>query len=401
MDNVDPDVNFFSDNIVNFSTYSLDTLKNSNIDKKSLNIFHHNSRSILTQGRKDSYDHLLGIFDNPFQIMAFTETWLKKDNVNTVYFDGFDHVSLVRPPDHDFKERGGGLSFFIKEDLNYKSREDLNLMLPHIESLFIELNLNGKKYMIGVIYRVPNTNIRDFINSLDSVIEPIRRDYELILVGDYNICLMQDNEYSQCFRNSLQTHNLFPSILEPTRVASVNRNGINILTETLIDNIFLNTNMNFRSGLVHTTITDHYPIFASIPQSISEPNNPVIIKYRNIDSVSLRKFKCALNNSLINTVYEVSDAELAFELFLNTFSELYEKYFPIRTKSLSNKSASKPWVTTILAKRIKIKDKLGLLSDKGRIDRKVYKDFRNLLTKQLQEAKKNSITMNLMRVMGI
>ena len=179
MDNVDPDVNFFSDNIVNFSTYSLDTLKNSKIDKKSLNIFHHNSRSILTQGRKDEYDHLLDIFDNPFQIMAFTETWLKKDNVDTIHFDGFDHVSLLRPPDRDFnlKERGGGLSFFIKEDLNYKSREDLNLMSPHIETLFIELNLNGKKYMIGVIYRVPNTNIRDFIDSLNSLIEPIRRNY--------------------------------------------------------------------------------------------------------------------------------------------------------------------------------------------------------------------------------
>ena len=66
--------------------------------------------------------------------MAFTETWLRKDNVNTIHFNGFEHVPLLRPPDHNFnlKERGGGLSFFIKENLNYKTREDLNLMLPHI-----------------------------------------------------------------------------------------------------------------------------------------------------------------------------------------------------------------------------------------------------------------------------
>ena len=389
LDTADPDANFFSDNIVNFSTYSLDSLRQSKIDKNSLNIFHHNSRSILTQGRKDLYDHLLDVIDNPFQIMAFTETWLRKDNVNIVQFDGFDHVSLLRPPDREFnlKERGGGLSFFIKEGINYKSRDDLNLMLPHIETLFIELNLNDKKYMIGVIYRVPNTNIRDFIDSLNSVIEPIRREYELIIVGDYNICMMQDNEYTQSFRNSLQTHNLFPSILEPTRVASVNRNGTNIVTQTLIDNIFLNTSMNFRSGLVHTSISDHYPIFVSISQSISEPYNPVFVKYRNIDSVSLRKFKYALNNSVINSVYEVSDAKLAFELFLKTFSELYEKFFPVKTKSVSHKSTIKPWVTTILAKRIKIKDKLGILANKGRIDQNVYKDFRNVLTKQLRKAK--------------
>ena len=72
-------------------------------------------------------------------------------------------------------------------------------MLPHIETLFIELNFNDKKYMIGVIYRVPNTNINDFINSLNSVIEPIRREYELLLVGDFKICMMQDNDYTTIF----------------------------------------------------------------------------------------------------------------------------------------------------------------------------------------------------------
>ena len=75
--------------------------------------------------------------------------------------------------------------------------------------------------------------------------------------------------------------------------------------------------------------------------------------------------------------------------FKKTFSDHYEKYFPVRTKSVNHKSTSKPWVTTILAKRIKIKDKLGELQKKGRIDRKVYKDFRNILTKQLEEAKTN------------
>ena len=389
LDSLDPDANFFSDNIVNFNVYSLDSLKHSEIDKQSLNIFHHNSRSFLTQGRKDDYDYIMGIIDNPFQIMAFSETWFRKDNVNSIHFDGFDHVPLLRSPDRDFnlKERGGGLSFFIKEGLNYKSRWDLSLMLPHIETLFIELNFNDKKYMIGVIYRVPNTNINDFINSLNSVIEPIRREYELLLVGDFNICMMQDNDYTNNFRNSLQTHNLFPTILEPTRVATVNRNGTNIVTETLIDNIFLNTNGNFRSGLIHTAITDHYPIFVSISHSISVPNNPVIIKYRNIDSVSLRKFKFALNNSIINSIYEVNDPKTAFELFLKIFSDLYDKYFPIKTKAISHKSSIKPWVTPVLAKRISIRHNLGRLANKGRIDKKVYKDFRNALTKQLRDAK--------------
>ena len=386
---VDPDTNFFSDNIVNFSSYSLDSLKDSNIDKNSLNIMHHNSRSILKQGRKDDYDTLLGTIDNPFQIMAFTETWLRYDNVDSIHFDGYEHEYMLRPIDGGFnmKEKGGGISIFIRDNIDYKLREDLSLMLPHIETLFTELNLNNKKYMIGVVYRVPNTNLRDFIHSLNTIIESIGREFELVFLGDFNICLLQDNDYSQSFCNNLQSHNLFPTILEATRVANVNRNGYNITTETLIDNIFLNTNMNFRTGLVQTTISDHYPIFVSISQSVSLPNNPKTVKYRSIDSVSLRKFRSALNNSIISTIYEINDAKLAFEVFYIKLNELYEKYFPVKTKLLSHKSSLKPWVTTELVTRIKIKDKLGRLANKGRIDKKVYKDFRNSLTEQLRKAK--------------
>ena len=34
LDTVDPDINFFSENIVNFNTYSIDSLQSSTIDKK-------------------------------------------------------------------------------------------------------------------------------------------------------------------------------------------------------------------------------------------------------------------------------------------------------------------------------------------------------------------------------
>ena len=73
--------------------------------------------------------------------------------------------------------------------------------------------------------------------------------------------------------------------------------------------------MNFRSGLVHTTITDHYPIFVSISQNVPLPNNPIVIKYRNIDSVSLRKFKFALNASLIDSIYVVNDPKQLLNYF--------------------------------------------------------------------------------------
>ena len=47
----------------------------------------------------------------------------------------------------------------------------------------------------------------------------------------------------------------------------------------------------------------------------------------------------------------------------------------------------KPWVSDLLVKRIKMKDKLAKLHSKGRIDKEIFTRFRNLLTTQLRNAK--------------
>ena len=38
------------------------------------------------------------------------------------------------------------------------------------------------------------------------------------------------------------------------------------LSETLIDNIIINYNMKYQSGIIETSITDHYSIYIIIPE---------------------------------------------------------------------------------------------------------------------------------------
>ena len=118
---------------------------------------------------------------------------------------------MIRPVDEpfDLKECGGGISLFIKEGLCYKVREDLNVILPYLETLFIELTFNNKLYIVGVIYRIPNTNVNVFNEILNEIIEPLKNSHEIILVGDFNVCLMKENNQTNNFRNSLISNNLF------------------------------------------------------------------------------------------------------------------------------------------------------------------------------------------------
>ena len=74
-------------------------------------------------------------------------------------------------------------------------------------------------------------------------------------------------------------------------------------------------------------------------------------------------------------------------MFFETFNNLYDRYFPITSKTLSTKDLEKPWINDVIKKRMSIRDKLHKLSVKNYVPRKTYTDFRNKLTKQMVEAK--------------
>ena len=135
-------------------------------------------------------------------------------------------MHLLRPQDRhfDLKTKGGGVSILSK------------ITTPTTECIFIELTHENKKYLIGGVYRVPNTNVKEFCDSINSLIEP-HRSHEIVLLGDFNICLLQDNCHKHELQNIMQTNSLFPTILTPTRIESDLRDGQLVTTQTLIDNL--------------------------------------------------------------------------------------------------------------------------------------------------------------------
>ena len=196
MDPLDPDYNHYNSNVVNFSAHSIETfINNSNINPKSLNIMHHNARSIMSKGKPEEYDAFFKGINNPFGILIFTETWLNNDKKDSCKFKGYSAIHLMRPHDQifDFKERGGGISIFVREGIDFTHRSDLDTVLNYLECCFIETSFNNKKYLIAGMYRTPNTNTKLFIEKFNEIIEPLKSSHEIIILGDFNINLLNDD----------------------------------------------------------------------------------------------------------------------------------------------------------------------------------------------------------------
>ena len=60
--------------------------------------------------------------------------------------------------------------------------------MKYAESLWIETSFQKQTYLVGIVYRKPNTDILEFQESLLDALENLRVDRtKCILMGDFNI----------------------------------------------------------------------------------------------------------------------------------------------------------------------------------------------------------------------
>ena len=80
---------------------------------------------------------------------------------------GYTHVGNCQS-----EKKGGGVSILLKDGISYKRRKDLDIFQEgKTESVFVEiLSKNGKKIILGSMYRPPNTNISQFSTNLASIV---------------------------------------------------------------------------------------------------------------------------------------------------------------------------------------------------------------------------------------
>ena len=103
----------------------------------------------------------------------------------------------------DGRERGGGVGAYIRSNLKYVVK---NYTVKHTESIWFEIN-NGEfqKVMVGVLYRKPNTDVKEFQESLLTVLEDIKVDRRnTIIIGDFNINSFSSDGTTEGFSTAMK-----------------------------------------------------------------------------------------------------------------------------------------------------------------------------------------------------
>ena len=293
---------------------------------KGMKIAHVNIRSL----RNKVIDVQYFLTSNQYDLFSLSETWLDDDIC-------MNEISCV--PGYKFvgKHRGslgGGVGCYIKENISYLRREDLES--DEIELMWLEIKRHqSSSYFVGVLYRKPSSDATLFFNILEQNMDNVFSvTNNIIILGDFNCNMMTNNRLSDRVNELRINFSMRQMINDYTRVSPNSK--------TLIDLILVSDAITcFKSGVQTIGISDHSLVYLVINGNISLLK-PQISRFRSFRTFDEQHFKEDLNKIVWSESESDNDVEHLWQNFKAAFQEVSDKHAPYVT--VRRKQTGVPWI---------------------------------------------------------
>ena len=338
-------------------------------------VIHINARSM--KNKFDDIQNLLAVSGVNWSLICISETWLKQNQIEYFDMEGYNAFASCRE-----NSEGGGTMSYVNKQYEVKERKDLQSISN--ESTLVELQLpfsSGKNVIIGSIYRPPSHPHRIFLEYMEKLLDTLENEKKMVILGgDFNYNLLDNDQPSLIFNNLLASYGFSPTISKPTRI----QNG----KHSLLDNFYINhLSSYYKSGVIIDDLSDHFPVFLTL--SVKFPKNeqkPAMKKVFDKNKIA------ELNQYLVKKLHGFenhTDANEACDVLIQTYMKGMEIYSKV-VKTSTRKTAVKPWVTPAILCSINNKNKLykKFLKSPNVANENRYKQCRNILTNVLKDAKR-------------
>ena len=339
--------------------------------------------SMNIRSMKLNFDAFMAYVENilcDIDILILGEVNINDSEKNMFNVPGFNMFTSLRK-----KRRGGGIILYVKNGYNF---ELLTNVFYSCEGVHGVVNLNNSKTHILAIYRPPDYNSEQFFLELDKIVNVIDNKHQVLLAGDININLNdEENINVQRYNVLMSSHGMRRCIFGDTRVEE--RQGK--ISCSSIDHIFVRVNNianDLHSAIIQTKISDHFitvlglsKICSNLEISPSQTLEKKIInenKLKNmLKQINWERFSNITDPcEMYDKMYcEFKNAYLACERFVTTDDKVYKRN-------------AKPWITAGLKAQMIERDKLfkKMRNSKNNLEyKKNYKKARNKIIKELAE----------------
>jgi len=370
LENIDPDDNFLNEVMPSYSNssmcqyYTVDRYNSSfSSSDSSLTLMNFNIRSF--NANSSEFISFLGSLVVVPDIIVLTETWFSVD-ADAYEIDGYSGCHTVRQ-----RNRGGGVSVYVRSDWNYVKIGACSMCSETIESCTVRFRVGSEFYSVVSVYRPHDDTIRNFNSCLEELLHNTDlRNGKTIVTGDLNINLLNEEcANTTSFVSMMQSLNFLPVITKPTKFPS----DVQQCRPTVLDHIWINGFKKFISGVFSLDLTDHCPTFISIETT-------------TLDSRKIRvSFRVHTAGAVGNFLHQLEEVQWNFRMNVNEdviylvdmLFEIYDRSFPLKVKYIGRKRFDKPWLTTGLIKSIRTKSRYFKLYKLGKISKEFNNAYKN------------------------
>ena len=309
-----------------------------------------------------------------FKFIILTETWVNEMNDFAFDIDGYECLSLYR----EGNNRGGGIKIYYLKNIKVERIDSISGINQHCEQLFLRSYLPGLgRIIIGAIYRPPQLNVNGFCGHLGDILSIIG-DGKCVITGDININILNKNSDSNV-RNYIDLyvqHGFWNEINIATYSSPITNTDISCL-----DHILTNIDSPRKSLVIKPSLSDHYPVCLILKSIADEPGKT--IQFRDYSNRNISRFQDEINHEFENYNPPIDNPNEHARYLFSFLYHLMNKYFPIKSKTLSLKRIKAPWINSKILKCIEKKHRWHRLLKSNIITKQCYKkyvsDLRRLL----------------------
>lgn len=316
-------------------------------------------------------------------VLCLTETWCKDYQLQSMNIENY---TLATYFNRKFFEHGG-TAIYVKNNLDFKVRNDLNKMSFETNCELAAIELKPSKLVIIALYR-PEYDMNLFFDILAKLLNKLcKENKQIVIAGDYNLNVLKIDANIRKLDRILRNCNCNWVLNEPTRTETNKRNKT---SSTCIDNFIVNFN-DCKGYVLGNRLSDHNVIKLELFNHKSPCRKNATYITRIFSKNNLNYFNYIFNKNYVALKGEIlltNDANTRMMILQDAINYCYNIAFPKQIKQVQNKQ--RKWTTFGIETSKKNLIKMEILQEHDPCEQRKLKikKYRKILRKTMNGAKK-------------
>ena len=278
---------------------------------------------------------------------------------------------------------------YIRNPLKAQILKDLSgTSTTWFQQLWLQVQYKKiRSFVICAVYRPPDCHVSCFEDFLKpSSTHALSLNKPVIILGDLNYNLLQQNPDGLSLLNFVSELNLEQLITSPTRTTE--------FSESLIDVVISSTpDLVQESGVIETCISDHFSVYMVLNLKLpKQPRSYITVRsFKNYNPMLFTADLVSKHETLLQSIFTESDVNSKLSILNDALLSTLQTHAPVKTIRVRNRPC--PYITQnikdLMAHRDQLHREFKFSRDIG--DWSTYKNARQSVKIALKNAEKEYV----------